>query len=231
MALTSNKSPTWRSFCRVSLDVSDPKYFQSYRKLKNYAFKPWFLPKGTDILCCVIASDFHVSRKVPLPLQTTCGLSHGSYVKKAWKHHLIQWVSLAESSEGTWTKFAKTCQKLSGENQLKCLILILFVLFVVSLWRGGKKLSFFSLSFHFVWEKMDVGEKKRALAGTGKRLFILFCFLQKGATLLKLVMIQLKGDSGWGREKKTNNQPLNDKFSLEQKSNRRQCRQGVSAQG
>lgn len=43
--------------------------------------------------------------------------------------------------------------------------------------EGGKKLSFFSLSFHFVWEKMDVGEKKRALAGTGKGLFILFCFL------------------------------------------------------
>lgn len=40
----------------------------------------------------------------------------------------------------------------------------------------GKKLSF-SLSFHFVWEKMDVGEKKRALTGTGKGLFILFCFL------------------------------------------------------
>lgn len=35
MALTSNKSPTWRSFCRVSLDVSDPKYFQNYIKLKN----------------------------------------------------------------------------------------------------------------------------------------------------------------------------------------------------
>nr|XP_026650795.1 uncharacterized protein LOC106629508 isoform X2 [Zonotrichia albicollis] len=28
MALASNKSPTWRYFCRVSLDVSDLKYFQ-----------------------------------------------------------------------------------------------------------------------------------------------------------------------------------------------------------
>lgn len=35
MALASNKSPTWRYFCRVSLDVSDPKYFQRYTKLKN----------------------------------------------------------------------------------------------------------------------------------------------------------------------------------------------------
>lgn len=51
-ALTSNKLPTWRSFCRMSLDVSDPKYFQSYIKLKNYAFHPWFLPKGTDTLFC-----------------------------------------------------------------------------------------------------------------------------------------------------------------------------------
>lgn len=40
MALTSNKSPTWGSFCRVSFDGSDPKYFQRYIKLKNYAFKP-----------------------------------------------------------------------------------------------------------------------------------------------------------------------------------------------
>jgi len=39
-ALASNKSPTWRSFCRVSLDVSDPKYFQSYIKLKNCMFHP-----------------------------------------------------------------------------------------------------------------------------------------------------------------------------------------------
>lgn len=51
-ALTSNKSPTWRSFCRMSLDVSDPKYFRSYMKLKNYTFHPWFLPKGTDTLFC-----------------------------------------------------------------------------------------------------------------------------------------------------------------------------------
>lgn len=35
-ALTSNKSLTWRSFCRVNLNVSDPKYFPSYIKLKNY---------------------------------------------------------------------------------------------------------------------------------------------------------------------------------------------------
>lgn len=35
MTLTSNKSPTWRSFCRVRLDVSYPKYFQSYKKLKK----------------------------------------------------------------------------------------------------------------------------------------------------------------------------------------------------
>jgi len=47
------------------------------------------------------------------------------------------------------------------------------------LFRCGEREEavFFSLSFHFVGEKMDVGEKKRALAGTGKRLFILFCFL------------------------------------------------------
>lgn len=52
MALVSNKSPTWRSFCRVSLDVSGPTYFQRYIKLKNYAFTPWFLLKGTDTLLC-----------------------------------------------------------------------------------------------------------------------------------------------------------------------------------
>lgn len=45
MTLTSNKSPTWRSFCRVSLDVSDPKYFQSYIKLKKLWISPLISPQ------------------------------------------------------------------------------------------------------------------------------------------------------------------------------------------
>lgn len=52
MALASNKSPTWRSFFGLSLDISGHKCFQRYIKLKNYAFKPWFLSKGTDTLLC-----------------------------------------------------------------------------------------------------------------------------------------------------------------------------------
>lgn len=43
--------------------------------------------------------------------------------------------------------------------------------------REREEAVFLSLSFHFGWEKMDVGEKKRALTGTGKGLFILFSFL------------------------------------------------------
>jgi len=41
----------------------------------------------------------------------------------------------------------------------------------------------------------------------------------------------VKGGTWEGREKKTNNQPLNDKFPLEQKSNRRQCRRGSMPRG
>lgn len=108
-----------------------------------------FSPKG-QILCSVIVSEFHIRKKVPLPLQTKGGLFHRSYAKTLRKQHLIQWVSLAESSEETWRKFAKTCQKLSGENQLKCLILILFVLFVGSLWEEGRSCLFLPV-LSFCW--------------------------------------------------------------------------------
>lgn len=138
-----------------------------------------FSPKG-QILCCVIASNFHLSRKVPLPLQTTRGLSHGSYVKKAWKHHLIQWVSLSESSEGTWTKFAKTCQKLSGENQLKCLILILFVLFVVSLWWEGRSCLFSPCPFILFGRKWMLVKRRELWQGRERGCLFCFVFFRKG---------------------------------------------------